>query len=417
MKLVADSKVASVIAWIAGVVAVVVSCALPAIYFFTTYKLQQAVIDTEAEINAQIASQVVNANPILWRFQQLKLEEFLKRRPQEGDLEVRRIVDLEGTTIAESVDPIAAPLMRRARDLLDAGVKVGEITIARSLRPLLYETAGIGVVAVAIGLSIFLAVRWLVLRPLTHALAANAMLLEKLRKSETVLKRSNIELERFATLAAHDLREPLRTITSYITLLSKRCEGKLGQDADEFIGFVVDGATRMQRLIDDLLKFSRAGSKGKPFAWTDCEVVLERALVELKVAMEECGALVTHEPLPKVMGDDIQLGQVFHNLLGNAIKYRDGKPPQVQVSCKKEQEEWVFSVKDNGIGIDPQYGEKIFQIFQRLHTRDQYSGSGIGLSLCKRIVERHGGKIWVESELGKGATFYFTMPAAVTDRT
>ncbi|HXK30615.1 MAG TPA: GAF domain-containing protein [Candidatus Binatia bacterium] len=237
----------------------------------------------------------------------------------------------------------------------------------------------------------------------------NELLQSSLQAAEE-LRRSNKELEQFAYVASHDLQEPLRMVAGYTQLLAKRYGDRLDQKAKEYIGFAVDGARRMQGLIEDLLTYSRVGSKEKAFAWTDCEAALDRALAGLQVAIEECGATVTHDPLPTVMGDEFQLGQLFQNLIGNAIKYRNSKAPQVQVSCKQETEQWTFAVKDNGIGIDPQYRERIFQIFQRLHTREEYEGSGIGLAICKKIVERHGGRIWVESEIGKGSTFYFTLP-------
>jgi light-regulated signal transduction histidine kinase (bacteriophytochrome) len=200
-------------------------------------------------------------------------------------------------------------------------------------------------------------------------------------------------------------------ITGFTQLLAKRYQGKLDKDADEYIGYSVEGAMRMQRLINDLLLYSRAGTRGKPLAPAKCEEVLATALANLRVAMEESGAVVTHDPLPEVWCDGEQLVQLLQNLIGNGIKYRDSKPPVVQVSCKQEGGNWLFSVRDNGIGIDSQYADRVFAIFQRLHGRDEYPGSGIGLAICKKIVERHGGRIWVESELGKGATFYFTVPA------
>jgi light-regulated signal transduction histidine kinase (bacteriophytochrome) len=224
------------------------------------------------------------------------------------------------------------------------------------------------------------------------------------------LERSNAELEQFAYVASHDLQEPLRMITGYTQLLAKRYGDKLDQNANEYIGYAVDGAKRMQRLIHDLLDYSRVGTRGKEFAPTDCGAVVAGTLRALQPAIEESAATVTHDPLPTVMGDESQLLQLFQNLLGNAIKYRDSKPPVVQVSCKQEGGNWLFSVRDNGIGIDPQYANRIFVIFQRLHGRDKYAGTGIGLAVCKKIVERHGGKIWLESESGKGAAFHFTIP-------
>jgi light-regulated signal transduction histidine kinase (bacteriophytochrome) len=225
------------------------------------------------------------------------------------------------------------------------------------------------------------------------------------------LERSNAELERFAYLASHDLQEPLRMITGYTNLLSKRYHGKLDASADEFIDFAVDGANRMRVLINDLLTYSRVSSNGKKLAPTDCELVLSQTLTGLELAIQESAGKVTHDPFPIVNGDDVQLRQLFQNLIGNALKYRNGHGSVIHVGCDRRESDWLLSVRDNGIGIDPRFAEKIFVIFQRLHTREQYPGAGIGLAVCKCIVERHGGTIWVESEPGKGSTFYFTLPA------
>jgi PAS domain S-box-containing protein len=225
------------------------------------------------------------------------------------------------------------------------------------------------------------------------------------------LARSNTELEQFAYVASHDLQEPLRMVASYVQLLARRYKGKLDSEAEEFIGFAVDGSKRMQDLIQALLAYSRIGTKGRQFAPTNCEVVLQNALKNLQIAIEDSQARITHDPLPTVKGDSIQLGQLFQNLIGNAIKFRGEKPPFVHVTAERQGSDWLFSFRDDGIGIDAQYAERIFVIFQRLHTKEEYPGTGIGLALCKKIVERHSGRIWVESELQKGSTFRFTLPA------
>ena len=232
----------------------------------------------------------------------------------------------------------------------------------------------------------------------------------KLNELMEDLEHSNKELEQFAYVASHDLQEPLRMVSSYLTLLSRRYKGKLDSDADDFIHFAVDGATRMQRMINDLLTYSRVGSKGKPPEETDCEIILSEALSNLEVRIEESSATVTHDPLPKVMADDVQFVQLLQNLISNSIKYNDRDTPEVHLGAEEKDDEWVFSVKDNGIGIDPEYKDNVFEIFKRLQTKEEYEGSGIGLSVCKKIVERHGGRIWLESEPGEGTTFYFTVP-------
>jgi PAS domain S-box-containing protein len=224
------------------------------------------------------------------------------------------------------------------------------------------------------------------------------------------LARSNADLQQFAYVASHDLQEPLRMVASYTQLLGKRYRGKLDADADDFIAFAVDGAHRMQVLINDLLAYSRVGTRGKEFAFTNCQSVLETVLVSLKIAIEEAHAVISHDPLPTIPVDQTQMSQVFQNLIGNALKFHGPEPVRIHVSAQQEAGEWRFSVRDNGIGIDPHDADRIFVIFQRLHAGHEYPGTGIGLAITKKIVERHGGRIWVVSEPGKGSTFTFTIP-------
>jgi light-regulated signal transduction histidine kinase (bacteriophytochrome) len=235
----------------------------------------------------------------------------------------------------------------------------------------------------------------------------------QLKETINELERSNNELQQFAYITSHDLQEPLRTISSFTQLLEHRYKGQLDSDADEFMDYIVDAAKRMQNLINDLLQYSKVTTQAKEFKPVNVEEVLDTALQNLKSSIDENNAEITHNNLPTITADASQLVQLFQNLIGNAIKFRKpDKPPIINVSSHKDEEnnEYIFSVQDNGIGMEPQYAERIFVIFQRLHTRDVYSGTGIGLATSKRIVERHGGHIWVESELGVGSTFYFTIP-------
>jgi len=224
------------------------------------------------------------------------------------------------------------------------------------------------------------------------------------------LARSNAELEQFAHVASHDLQEPLRTVTNFVQLLARRYRGRLDAEADEFVQYIVDGTTRMARLIEDVLDFSRAGTSDRPMRPIDTGDSVAKAVANLDLSIRGSGAVVRHDGLPTVNGDPTQLTQLFQNLIGNAIKFRGPDPPEVHVSAALRGRDWVFSVRDNGIGIEPQYAQRIFVIFQRLHGRNEYPGTGIGLSICQRIVARHGGRIWVESEPGRGSTFYFTLP-------
>jgi PAS domain S-box-containing protein len=223
------------------------------------------------------------------------------------------------------------------------------------------------------------------------------------------LQRSNAELEQFAYIASHDLQEPLRMVASYTELLAERYQGKLDANADKFIGYAVDGARRMQRLIHDLLSYARVSSQAKPLQATDASTVLTSVLTLMSKSIESSKAEVICQKLPTVMADEVQLGQLFQNLINNALKFHGEKPPRVEIGARVAGDTWQFSVTDNGIGMEKENGSRIFQMFQRLHTREEYEGTGIGLAISKRIVERHGGRIWFDSKPGQGSTFYFTL--------
>jgi PAS domain S-box-containing protein len=241
---------------------------------------------------------------------------------------------------------------------------------------------------------------------------SEALLLElnnRLKKRAEELVSSNIELERFAYVASHDLQEPLRMVTSFLQLFRKRYEGKIDETADQYIHFAVDGAERMKTLIMDLLEYSRVGSSAEVFQETDLNELLKELREVFSKTCEEKNATIHVEAMPIVKANKTQLFQLFQNLVSNALKYHSGRAPEIVISCEEKEDEYVFSVKDNGIGIDPSFHEKIFVIFHRLHSRSEYGGTGIGLAICKKIAERHGGKIWVESELGKGSNFFFSI--------
>jgi PAS domain S-box-containing protein len=223
------------------------------------------------------------------------------------------------------------------------------------------------------------------------------------------LQRSNDELQQFAYVASHDLQEPLRMVSSYTQLLARRYGERFDGDAREFMDYIVDGSARMKQLIEDLLAYSRVGTRGREISPTDSGAALSRALVNLRASQEASGAEVTHDPMPEVVADSAQLTQLFQNLVGNAMKFHAEAKPRIHVGAETRDRVWVFSVRDNGIGLDPQYADRIFMMFQRLHNKTEYPGTGIGLAICKKIVERHGGRIWVESRPGEGATFAFTL--------
>jgi light-regulated signal transduction histidine kinase (bacteriophytochrome) len=239
---------------------------------------------------------------------------------------------------------------------------------------------------------------------------AQAHLLEQATGHSEELARSNRELEQFAYVASHDLQEPLRTLASYAKLLSRRYGGQLDEKGNRFIQYISEEAVRMQVLINDLLRYSQVGRQAQTFAPCDCSMVFDVVLRRLDRAIANSGATITHGELPIIMADENQMVQLLQNLISNAIKYRSRQPPVIHLSAESQEQQWLFGVRDNGIGLDVKYAERIFVIFQRLHTQEEYSGTGIGLAIAAKIVERHGGRIWVESEVGKGSTFYFTLP-------
>ena len=236
------------------------------------------------------------------------------------------------------------------------------------------------------------------------------MIEEDLQNTMDELKQSNKELEQFAYITSHDLREPLRMITSFLQLLERRYKDQLDQDANEFIDFAVDGAKRLDAMTNDLLQYSKITNEKRENIPIDFEHVLEHALANLKVQIEESNAIITHDPLPTIKGDEQLKIHLFQNIIGNAIKYRSKENPKIHISAIKEESKYLFSIKDNGIGMPREHLERIFTIFKRLHTHEEYEGTGIGLAIAQKIVHQQGGQIWAESELGKGTTFYFTIP-------
>src|SRR5579884_952901 len=337
-----------------------------------------------------------------------RLAEIAQTDPQAAFAELRT---MRGVTLMQSARDLAASVETEETHLLDV-----RLADQRRLRTELWVILGVCFLSVA---AVLLWARHLIAKynerrddAESAVRKLNAELEERVEQRTAALVRSNRDLEHFAYVASHDLQEPLRTISSFVQLLQRRYLNKFDQDADTFVTFIVDASLRMQQLIQDLLMYSRASTQSIDFKPVDTEEVLGRALGNLKEAIEESHAKITHDPLPNVIADAMKLTQVFQNLVGNSIKFRGEDVPRIHVSARRAGKEWEFSVRDNGIGLDTQYADKIFVIFQRLHAGGQYSGTGIGLAFCKRVVEGHGGRIWVESRPGEGATFFFTLPVS-----
>jgi len=330
----------------------------------------------------------------------------------------RSLCEILGTPekelLGKTVKEVSHPDDRDVTDAERARIRAGEIDSARFEKRYLRKDGAVIWCDIAIAL-----VRDVFGMPLYEIAVFDDITERKdaeaaLQAAHEELKRSNAELEQFAYVASHDLQEPLRMVASYTQLLSRRYESKFDKDAREFMSYIVDGATRMKQLIEDLLAYSRVGTKGQEFKPVSLEVPLRRALFNLRAGIEEAGAAVTYDPLPTVTGDEVQLGQLLQNLIGNSLKFRSNSVPRIHVGVKDSPLEWTLEVRDNGIGIEPQYYERIFMVFQRLHNKGEYPGTGIGLAICKKVVERHGGRIWVESratpDANQGSSFYFTLP-------
>src|SRR5687768_2717960 len=317
----------------------------------------------------------------------------------------------EKELLGRSVKQVSHPEDRDVTDAERARIRAGEIDSARFEKRyvradgrVMWADVAIALVRDVFGMPLY---EIAVFDDITERKQAEAAL----HAAHEELTRSNAELEQFAYVASHDLQEPLRMVASYTQLLGRRYEGKLDKDAHEFMSYIVDGATRMKQLIEDLLAYSRVGTKGQDFKPVALEGALRKALFNLRVSIEEAGAVVTYDPLPTVAADEAQMVQLLQNLIGNALKFRSASVPRIHVGVLEENE-WQFEVRDNGIGIEPQYYERIFMVFQRLHNKGEYPGTGIGLAICKKVVERHGGRIWVDSCPGEGSSFYFTLRRA-----
>ena len=316
----------------------------------------------------------------------------------------------EEELIGRSVKDISHPQDRDLTDAQRARVRAGEQASVRFEKRYLRKDGS--VVWVSLGVAL---VRGADGEPLYEIAMFDDITERKqaeaaLHEAHEELKRSNSELEQFAYVASHDLQEPLRMVSSYTQLLGRRYGDKLDADAKEFMAYIVDAAARMKQLIEDLLAYSRVGTKGKDFKPVPLDRPLARAIGNLKAAIDESGAQVTHDPLPTLAADEVQLAQLFQNLMGNALKFRSASAPRIHIGASERSDLFELQVRDNGIGIEPQYFERIFMVFQRLHDKGQYAGTGIGLAICKKVVDRHGGRIWVESTPGEGSAFKFTLP-------
>ena len=369
------------------------------------------------------------------------LQPFRRSAPQYGSMLAALLADSaqlpQAVTHVRAADAlhrrwlreIAAPIVRHPGNSGNAALEARGKQLIDALRVQLGEAQHVAETAVgerrsaagrSVAFSIAVIVLFVVLAGLVALRSERRFALDQQRlraeieRRNASLERSNHALQEFAYVASHDLQEPLRTVASFTQLLRKRYSAQLDATANEFIDFAVDGAVRMQQLIDDILAYSRVTTHGKPLQPVDLNESASRAVTNLRFTIEERGAAVEISPLPRVLGDPVQLAQLFQNLVGNALKY-GGTPPRVAVSASPEGQVWRVCVTDNGIGIAPEYHERVFRIFQRLHTRAEYGGTGVGLAICKGIVERHGGRIWVESQAGRGATFCFTLRDANTE--
>jgi PAS domain S-box-containing protein len=326
----------------------------------------------------------------------------------------RRLCEILGyperELLGKHVKEVSYPEDRDVTDAQRARIRAGEIESARFEKRYVRKDGRVvwADIAIALVRDVFGVPQYevAIFDEITERKHAEALL----QQAHEELKRSNAELEQFAYVASHDLQEPLRMVASYTQLLERRYESKFDNDAREFMAYIVDGAARMKQLIEDLLAYSRVGTRGAEFRRVSAETALRRALFNLRAAIEEAGAVVTHDALPTLPADEMQLTQLFQNLVGNALKFRSASVPRIHVGVSEKDSEIQFEVRDNGIGIEPQYYQRIFMVFQRLHNKGEYPGTGIGLAICKKVVERHGGRIWVESRLGEGSSFYFTLP-------